>query len=155
MSQKGLIVVALKKAFRPPPEMVENVRAILGQYDIVAASQFLNKSGSHYEERMGYTECRWATEEADIVIPLSPQAVFDRGGYTLQSAHVSWLKKQNVACWDVVGCDTDAGVLATCFALWDNQIVFRVLKDLCHSSGGPELHQAALKIISRNFAQKF
>src|SRR5690606_19630172 len=131
MSQKGLIVVDLQRAFSPPAEMVEKIRARLPQYDLVVATQFLNRPGSIYETELNYTRCQIGSVESEIVIPLHPQAVFDRFTYGLQAPHIGWLKKQSVARWDVVGCDTEACVMATCCALWDNQIRVSLIEALC------------------------
>jgi len=155
MTQKGLIVVDLQRAFLPPPAMVEKIRALLPEYTIVVATQFLNRPGSLYETRLNYARCQIGSEESEIVIPLRPQAVFDRYCYGLQAPHIAWLKKQDVAQWDIVGCDTEACVLATCYALWNNAIPFRVLAHLCHSSGGADLHDAALRVMERSFGQTF
>lgn len=49
----------------------------------------------------------------------------------------------------VVGADTDACVLATAIALVDHGVNVVVRANLCWSAGGPELHEAALRILSR------
>lgn len=149
----GLIVVDLQRAFHPPAELVENIRQILPEYGIVIATQFLNRPKSSYETQLGYTRCQIGSPESEIVIPLKPAAVFDRFSYGLQPLHIERLKQYPVAKWDIVGCDTEACVLATCYNLWDNHIPFRVLKDLCYSSGGEEQQAAAFKIMGRSFGQ--
>lgn len=151
--QTGLIVVDLQKAFSPPQDMVDKITALRGAYDIVIATQFINPPSGRFETILNYTRCRLGTPDTDIVIPLSPQHIFDRFSYGLQPQHVEVLKQYPVKSWDIVGCDTDACVLATCYALWDNNIDFRVLKELCYSSGGAALHRAALAIIERSFGQ--
>lgn len=150
-AKTGLIVVDLQKAFRPPEHLVEGIRSILGDYDIVVATQFLNKVWSLYETELGYTHCQVGSPEAEIVIPLRPKLVFDRFVYGLQAPHIEKLKQLPVMRWDIVGCDTEACVLSTCYDLWNNNIKFRVLKDLCHSSGGTDFHEAALKVMQRSF----
>lgn len=149
----GLIVVDLQHAFNPPPHLVEGIRTILPEYGIVVATQFLNKAKSLYETQLNYTSCQIGSRESEIVIPLKPKFVFDRFSYGLQPVHIEQLKSCPVASWDIVGCDTEACVLATCYNLWDNGIRFRVRKELCHSSGGIEQHEAALKIMKRSFGQ--
>ena len=51
----------------------------------------------------------------------------------------------------IVGFDTDACVLATCFSLWDKQITIRILANGCYSSGGETMHQSGLCIMQRQF----
>jgi nicotinamidase-related amidase len=153
MAKTGLIVVDLQRAFSPPPDLVTGIQAILPRYDCVIATQYLNHPGSLFETELNYTKCQLGSRESEIVAPLNPVAVFDRYSYGLQKPHIDMLKKQGVDRWDIAGCDTDACVLATCLALWDNGIRFRVIKELCHSSGGAAVHAAALEILKRNFAQ--
>lgn len=133
--------------------MVEKIKNIRDGYDVVIATQFINPLWGRFEKILGYKECRLGSPESDIVIPLSPQKVFDRFSYGLQRPHVEALKEYPVRSWDIVGCDTEACVLATCYALWDANIDFRVLKELCYSSGGEALHRAALDIMKRSFGQ--
>jgi len=149
----GLIVVNLQHARKPPPCLVESIQKISQEYDIVVATQFLNKKLSLFETELGYKESRFGSVESEIILPLRPKNVFDRYSYGLQSTHIERLREYPVQRWDIVGCDTDAGVLATCYNLWDNGIKFRVMKELCHSSGGPEVHNAALTIMKRSFGQ--
>ena len=53
----------------------------------------------------------------------------------------------------VVGFDTDACVLATCFDLWDKQVNLRILANGCYSSGGSKMHNAGLSIMKRQFGK--
>lgn len=152
-AQTGLIVVDLQQAFSPPPHIVQGIAEILPQYDVVIATKYLNKKWSLFETELGYTQCQIGSPESEIVIPLRPRAVFDRFSYGLLQAHIERLKEYPVRRWDIVGCDTEACVLATCYDLWDNDIRFTVLKHLCHSSGGQECHEAGLRIMKRSLGQ--
>lgn len=154
MAKRGLIVVDLQRAFNPPPDLVSAIQRILPDYDCVIATQYLNHPGSLFETELNYTKCQLGSRESEIVTALNPMAVFDRYSYGLQKPHIDLLKKQAVDRWDIVGCDTDACVLATCLALWDNGIRFHVIKELCHSSGGDAVHNAAMALLARNFGQK-
>lgn len=149
----GLIVVDLQRAFKPPSHIVDGIQAILPNYDLIIATQFLNRKLSLYETELGYTECQLGSSGAEIVIPLKPNNVFDRFSYGLKPAHIERLKEYPVLRWDICGCDTEACVLATCYDLWDNGIRFQVLKDLCASSGGEAVHEAAMTIFRRSFGQ--
>lgn len=151
--QTGLIVVDLQRAFNPSPQLVSGIQDILSKYDIIVATQFLNKKWSLFETELNYKECQFGSTESEIVVPLRPKNVFDRYSYGLQPAHIERLREYPVQRWDICGCDTEACVLATCYNLWDNGIKFRVLKELCASSGGEQTHQAALTIMKRSFGQ--
>ena len=54
---------------------------------------------------------------------------------------------------DVLGLDTDACVLATCFDLFTRGCNMRILVNGCWSSGGAEMHEAGLKVMKRQFGK--
>lgn len=54
---------------------------------------------------------------------------------------------------DVIGFDTDACVLSACFDLFNLGVDFRILVNGCWSSGGRGMHNAALKIMDRQFGR--
>lgn len=51
----------------------------------------------------------------------------------------------------IIGFDTDVCVLSTAFNVFDMGCKFRVLKDLCWSSGGKIMHLTGLAVMERNF----
>jgi len=52
---------------------------------------------------------------------------------------------------DIIGFDTDACVLNACFDIFNSGCSMRVLVDGCWSSGGKDMHEAALKVMRRQF----
>ena len=52
---------------------------------------------------------------------------------------------------DVIGYDTDACVLATCFRLFDANVSFQILVNGIWSSGGKKAHQVGLVVMNRQF----
>lgn len=52
---------------------------------------------------------------------------------------------------DIIGFDTDACVLSTAFDIFNRDCNMRVLANLCWSSGGRDMHYAALQIMQRQF----
>lgn len=63
---------------------------------------------------------------------------------------ISLLHEHNADSAVVVGFDTDACVLATAFALFDAGVIPYIDSRGCDSSGGTELHDAALAIAARS-----
>ena len=54
---------------------------------------------------------------------------------------------------DVIGFDTDACVLSTCFDLFNHNVNFNILTDYCYSSGGAEMHKVGLTVMKRQFGK--
>ena len=54
---------------------------------------------------------------------------------------------------DIIGCDSDACVLATCFALFDGGYQFKILTPYIYSTGGDVMHNEAYDIMVRNFGK--
>lgn len=90
---------------------------------------------------------------ADFIVSRNTYSKCDNGLLALLRTH----KISNV---DIVGVNTDACVLATAFSLFEAKQEFRVISDLCASTEGEDIHNAALlvmksalgvnRIISRN-----
>ena len=68
-------------------------------------------------------------------------------GYSIKD-YPRFMKQDKV---DVIGFDTDACVLATCFDLFNIGCNLRILINGCWSSGGAEMHEAGLKVMRRQF----
>ena len=82
-----------------------------------------------------------------LVISMFKENSIDKHTYALNTTKN--LSKK--FAYDVIGCDTDACILATAFKLFDENYEFRVLSDYCFSSGGKEVHDSAVEIMKRNF----
>lgn len=52
---------------------------------------------------------------------------------------------------DIIGFDTDACVLSTAFDIFNMCCKLQILQNLCWSSGGEDMHYAALQIMQRQF----
>ena len=68
-----------------------------------------------------------------------------KNGYGLQSGIFG--KKDKI---DIIGCETDACVLATCFSLWDDGIDFNVLWNYVYTNSDIKIKEIR-KIYKRNF----
>ena len=53
----------------------------------------------------------------------------------------------------MVGVDTDACILTTALALFDFGVQPVIYRDLCASTGGAEMHSAAIDVLNRNIGE--
>lgn len=51
----------------------------------------------------------------------------------------------------VMGCDSDACVLATAFSFWDKGYSFRILSDLVYTTADGFDNETIVKLMKRNF----
>lgn len=143
---KILLVVDLQKQFNYGGyrKCLEYIREHGGDYDKIIATVFQQdrKINGNYK-RLKYDGCMDASERD---IEFRADMVVIKHGYGLPRNFFS--KKDTV---DVMGCETDACVLATCFNLWDDGIDFAVLWDYVYTSADI----AGLKALyERNFGKR-
>lgn len=146
---KILLVIDLQPSFKVEPYYSK----ILGyisenklKYDKIIGTRFINTKDSLYTDRLGYTDCM-KREELDY----KPDILIGKRGYALNVRNNLKLLQNNQV--DIIGCDADACILATCFQLWDYNIDFRILKNYIYSSGGENMTTDAYEIMLRNFGR--
>ena len=144
-----LLVIDLQPSFKVEPYYSK----ILGyisenklKYDKIIGTRFINTKDSLYTDRLGYTDCM-KREELDY----KPDILIGKRGYALNVRNNLKLLQNNQV--DIIGCDADACILATCFQLWDYNIDFRILKNYIYSSGGESMTKNAYEIMIRNFGR--
>lgn len=143
-----LLVIDLQPTFKVEPyyskllSYIENNRK---NYDIIAATIFHNTEDSPFVRYCNYSDAIQLESldfTADMIIEKSTYGIGEK-----------WCKYFDKLLADitVIGCDTDACVLSTCYDLFDNGNRFNVLTDYCYSSGGDEIHKSSINIMKRNF----
>lgn len=144
-----LLVIDLQPSFKVEPYYSK----ILGyisenklKYDKIIGTRFINTKDSLYTDRLGYTDCM-KREELDY----KPDILIGKRGYALNVRNNLKLLQNNQV--DIIGCDADACILATCFQLWDYNIDFRILKNYIYSSGGESMTKNSYEIMLRNFGR--
>jgi nicotinamidase-related amidase len=153
----ALVIVDVQRGFvaEGGGHLVEAIAAYLDahrdRYALIIATRFLNHPGSLYESQRD-----WRAMMGGSPVELLPEIV-DRADRILDK---SGLAPHRDELWDALdaeaiervhlcGLDTDQCVLATALLLWDEEMVPTILADLCASSGGEELHDAARAILRR------
>lgn len=143
---KILLAVDLQKQFKGGQydSCLEYIESHRVEYDKVIATLFVNDKyiNPNYIKKLGWKDCQNATVED---IEFKTDQIIVKHGYGLPSDIFG--KKDRV---DIIGCETDACILAICFSLWDDGISFNVLWDYVYT--GADIDNAELrKIYKRQF----
>lgn len=127
-----------------------------GGFGHVAYTRFVNHSGSLPATQLGYDKAMAAHPKTALVPAIARRAEYtlDHAGYGPDPRDVDELvqhaRARGIDRAVVMGFDTDACVLSTAFALWDRGLATAIDPRGCASSGGQELHHAALRIARRS-----
>jgi nicotinamidase-related amidase len=162
VTRRALIVVDVQRGFLGsvgdglPGRIAGYARRHRGRYALVVATRFVNHAGSRYVIERDWSamidqrETALAPEIAAVADVILPKHGLAPDGHQL----ATMLRAARIGRADLCGLDTDQCVLATALQLWDAGIVPRVLSDLCTSSGGEELHDAARALLRRSIGDR-
>ena len=112
--------------------------------------KYRNHPGSLFTQHLDWHS--FMTAEDSTLVPevyVEGAPVFDHYGYGPPDELIAALKKYKTV--GICGVDTDACVMAAVFSLWDAEIRPVVYAEYCMSSGGAQIHQAALGLMLRQF----
>lgn len=151
-SPSAWVVVDLQRAFERCETQALAVKirdAISSGPGPVYALVQVNPPDGPLQRMRNWTGATGAGDAAliDPLLELNPK-VFTKTGY----GAVTPLPVEELRSFEVVylaGADTDACVLATALSLFDAGVPVVVRPDLCWSSGGSRLHDAAIEILRR------
>lgn len=151
---KALLIIDMQAGFMRQgcEDLVPKIARLAGFFPENAIFQlrYRNYPGSAFARFLDWQECTDSQESA--LLPEMEKIgghIYDHWGYLPPPELVQALKP--LAQVGICGVDTDACVMAACFALWDAEIRPWILADYCFSSGGKPLHQAALDLMRRQF----
>ncbi|MFN8622060.1 MAG: isochorismatase family cysteine hydrolase [Chloroflexota bacterium] len=157
MGRAALVIVDVQRGFivpdvEPlPPAIAAYVDAHRDRYAAIIATRFRNRPGSRYVSERDW-DAMIGDEETQLLPAIAAAAghVIDKHGLAPdRGALGTLLLDAGVERVHLCGLDTDQCVLATALLLWDAGFAPAVLADLCASSGGTALHDAALAILRR------
>lgn len=162
--QKILIVVDIQNGFTryEQTQILAKKIAELTQskiFDKVIATRFRNQEGSQYVKFMNWHRLM-DSPDIDLVTGIEADEVVDKWSlYTcITPVFMRLLKKLNNGETPthvfICGADTDCCVLKTATDLFENKIMPLVLTDYCDSNGGPDSHQAGLRVMARLCGKK-
>lgn len=147
---KILLIIDMQKGFKASYEIEPYIEKIdFSQYDKIIATQFINN-----EETLFYkNRYQGMMSEPDIdllyIVKEKSDNIIKKDTYALPLNKLySIVPKEEIEHIDIIGVETDACILATMFALWDEKISFTLLK--ARTSGIYGIHEAAKLIMRRN-----
>lgn len=143
-----LLIVDIQDAFLKDEykHIVQDIKDYIAEsnYASIIGTVFRNEPSSNFVKYLKWNGCM---ETQTNLVPC--HRVILKSTYGLPDWSLNIFK--TTSCVDIVGVDTDACVMAVAFQLFDAGINFRILSDMCYSSGGKEIHDTALKLMERNF----
>jgi nicotinamidase-related amidase len=151
---KHLLVIDIQKQFKGEKyeDCINFINNHLNSYDSIVATMFINKinKNSNYKTHLNYEGCK-DYDFNNIEFYNDSIKVIEKTGYGLNKDKLNKLFKQNDQI-DIIGCDGDACVLATCFQLWDsNYTNFRILSDYIYTTSDTITKDMYEAIMQRNF----
>lgn len=173
-SMKILLVIDLQKQFADGNGDYEKcIDYIIGhhdEYDAVVGTYFQNIPDSMYTKHLNWYGCMVISDN-DIEYPCD--YLYGKTGYSanaagndhnvIYSAIRAVMNKKGSHFLDqgypgdedhpvyIMGCDSDACILATLFDLWDKGVNFRVLSDYVYTTAKDYDKDIIIKLMKRNF----
>ena len=152
---KILFVIDLQKQFKDKfweyEKCIDYIKSHKHEYFVVA-TLFKNFDDSMFERHLNRSDSK-DSEISDLEFPYD--YCLDKTWY---SANKDWKLFdfiQKNCSWDdeyfVMGCESDACVLATLFDLWDNNIDFKVLSEYIYTNNSKISRDTVLNLLKRNF----
>lgn len=115
------------------------------EYDAIVPTLFVNENRL-FEDKLHWNGCKMIKREDCLVKPKNSKIIF-KSGYAL--SNLKFLQRDDHV--DVIGCDSDACVLAICFQLWDAGMDFSVLSNFIYTTLKKYGNETSLSIMKRNF----
>lgn len=173
-SMKILLVIDLQKQFADNngnyEKCIDYITGHRNEYDTVVGTYFQNTPDSMYAKHLNQYGCMVISGN-DIEYPCD--YLYGKTGYSanaagndnnvIYSAIRTIMNKKGPHSIDqeypgdedhpvyIMGCDSDACVLATLFDLWDKGVNFRVLSDYVYTTANGIDNDTVIKIMKRNF----
>lgn len=148
---KVLLVVDLQPEFRVEPEysrLLKYIKLRKQDYALIISTVFCNEPDSMFVRYLNYTKCMTPSVSLDY----KTDVVWGKFSYCAGASLYNYIEKMKPDVEvDVIGCNTDACVMATCFELFEHNIPFNILVDFCYSTCGKEIHDIAVRLMKLNF----
>ena len=150
---KILLVVDLQKQFMDKTriqynECLEYIAAHRKEYNKIIGTIFSQSAEPNsFKKYLNWDGCL-GTDCRDIEY-IADQIVI-KGTYGVKPDSLDIKQSDRIY---VMGCDSDACILATAFLLFDGNYDFRILCDHIYSSGGSVMHDQAINILRRQFGK--
>lgn len=158
---KALLVIDVQNYFMNsltqglPGEIRRYIEKTKNNYKEIVFTNFVNRPSSSTYRFLNYKECM-RSPDTDIVDELKPVLSFGTllTKHVLSAIKVTKLQKlfeqSNITELYLCGIDTDCCVLASAYDAFDLGYRVYLLKDLCMTATGRNLHDAAVSMFKKN-----
>ena len=154
-----LLIIDLQKDF-----INDNTKHILSRientisekrYDNIAFTRYINSTHNICYKKLDFKGCL-SEEGQKIAIDSNSYKVIDKEAYTGYVEELkNYLIEKDIKEIYLCGLNTDCCVLKTALDLFEAGYEVYVLKDLCASTEGNQLHLNALEIIKNNIGKQY
>ena len=145
--QSTLLIVDVQRRFKPSKKLIRGIEKLLPTYTHIFATQFID--GNQLFQKI----LKAKRGRPTLALDLPRQSrIFKKTGYGIPQTLIAELKRKRIREIDVCGVETDACILAACFALWDNGIRPNVLHAAMETHAGPSYKRAGRRILQRQFS---
>ena len=157
-----LLIIDLQKEFKDQYGMYEKTvnycTKHYDEYDIVLPTLFCNNYdiNANFRDKLNWTGCENVTSNSLAIYPknsLNSNIVCFESKHGYASKQIFEVADKDKDVIDIVGCDSDACVLATAFKLWDAGYNFRILTDYIYTTAEEYSNEDIIKILKRNFGK--
>ena len=156
---KILLVIDLQKEFKDKNGKYEKIIKYCennrDNYDIILPTLFCNNYdiNPNFIDKLNWSGCDHTTSESLAIYPknnMNLDKICYEYKYGYASEYIFKIANKEDSI-DIVGCDSDACVLATAFELWDKGYNFRILTDFIYTTANDFTNEDVIKLIKRNF----
>lgn len=152
---KVLLVVDLQKQFRDKfwvyEKCIDYIKSHRDEYFVVA-TLFENLDNSMFERHLDRHDCK-NSSDSDLEFPYDYCI-----SKTWYSVDKDWNllefmqnKCGNDSEYFIMGCESDACILATAFDLWDKNVNFKILSNYIYTNNPDISEDMMLSLLNRNF----
>ncbi len=148
---KILLVIDLQKELSDEKNYIKILQYIKenrDDYDKVIGTIFVNNKYSRFVEELCFKRCMDADDSsieynADVIIKKSTYGV-DLDAY---------VSKENDVIY-IIGCDSDACIMATAFLLFDKGYDFIIKSEFIYTTANKFKNEQIIEILKRNFGKR-
>lgn len=159
-NKKALILVDVQQGFNTndyTQEVIEKMSNISpDKFDLIIATKFTNDKTTSFSTQLGKTTMMAGDTATKLVSEVSNlyDISLPKNTYSAADTIADMLETHdgNFEAY-IAGFDTDGCVLATALGLFDRKIETYVVESLCASSGGDDIHQAAMAVLERSIGR--
>ena len=152
---KVLLVVDLQKQFRDKfwvyEKCIDYIKSHRDEYFVVA-TLFENLDNSMFERHLDWHDCK-NSSDSDLEFPYD--YCISKTWYSVDKDWKLLEFIQNKFGDDseyfIMGCESDACILATAFDLWDKNVNFKILSNYIYTNNSGISEGMVLSLLKRNF----